>query len=322
MRENHIKVLKSRTWLNEILIKSELPSPYALESYFSPSCLRNESEEGRKRTSRWQKYKRGETLPSKRTVAAVEAHFPGTALWFHTPLWRLIGEEEMHLHDIADVIGTARPHLAKHVKSRCNALARPMTVNSLWRQGDLEALSALLAVVRHAEITRNLAQYVEASWASLNLAIFISSTTALSAIQEEFLDTIWDRFFRRLQALPTSYVDGWTKEQSLAGVQRIVEAATCDGRVKDRRDLAQLAFWMASIFPLFVVPAKSCLASALDRYEAAASTGKRYSANSMNLIQKSCFYMLRDQQERQGEPIDRIALAENTFFQDPAYNNL
>lgn len=225
----------------------------------------------------------------------------------------------MQLDVIADVIRTARPHLAKHVSSRCKALAKPMTVHSLWRQGDLEALSALLAIVRHAEITKNLAQYLEAAWAAFNLAIFLSSTTALSAIQQDFLDTVWDRFFRRLQSLTATFADGPTKEQSLAGVQRFVEAATHDRRFQGQKDLAKLAFWMANTFPLFAIPATSCLASALDRYETVAETGKRYSANSMNLIQKSCFYILCDQPGSQGELIDQIAVAERTFFQDPLY---
>ena len=101
----------------------------------------------------------------------------------------------------------------------------------------------------------------------------------------------------------------------------MVEVAARDGRVKDRKDLAHLAFWMASSFPLFVLPAEGLLALALDRYEAEASTGKRYSANSMNLIQRSCFYMLRNQQESQVEYIDQIAVAENTFFDELAYCN-
>tara|TARA_R110001599_G_scaffold229825_5_gene429058 strand:+ start:2054 stop:2818 length:765 start_codon:yes stop_codon:yes gene_type:complete len=251
----------------------------------------------------------------------VEAHFPGTAVWINTPLWRLMDAESVELDDIAAAIGAARPHLAKHVRSRSKTLARPMTIDSLWRQGDLPALSALLAIVRHAEITKDLPQYVEASWAALHSAIFLSTTTALLAVREEFLDSLWSRFFCKLQILPSPLSNAWPREQSLTGLQEILdEAARRQTRFANHRDLAQLAFWVTRDHPLFLIPAKTSCSSLLNEYEAEASTGKRYSADPMNFIQKSHFYIMRSPISRQGELMAQMDAGESTFAALPEVN--
>jgi hypothetical protein len=244
----------------------------------------------------------------------VEAIFPATALWIHTPLWALIDANTMALDDIAAVIGTARPHLAKHVKSPSKTLSKPMTVDSLWRQGDLAALCTLLAIVRHAEITGDLAEYVEASWAALNLSIFVSSTSALSVVRGEFLDALWDRFFSELQSLPSPLPKGWSWEQSHLGLKLMLdEAARRRAQFPGPRALAQLAFWVTRQHPLFVIPAPLCPASVLDQYEMQLSSGKLYAASSMNFIKQVHFEILRSPLRSQKELTKQMADAERLF---------
>ncbi len=308
-----MKALKSRTWLSALLVKSELPSPYALESFFSHSCLKSAPVGERKRTSRWHRYQRGETSPSRKTVALAELHFPGTALWIHTPLWKLIEAEIIELDDIAAVIGTARPHLARHVKARHAVFAKPMTVDSLWRQSDIKALSALLAIARHAEITEDLAQYVEASWAAFHLAIFLSATTALSAVREEFLDALWDRFFSRLRLL-SFLPNEWSWGHSLNALRNVLdEANRRQSRLISPQDSARLAFWVAKNHPFYLTPTSVSPESLLDQYEIKSSTGERYFARSMNFVQQIHFNIMREPLSIQNELIELMAEAENRF---------
>lgn len=283
--------LKSRVWVSEILRQSQLTTPYALESFFSPPCT--EPNGTKQRSSRWHRYQRGETSPSSRTVDAVEARLPGTAVWIHTPLWKLMNGQTTGLEDVADVIGTAKPHLARHTKGCGNELAKPKTIDALWRQGDLTALSVLLGIARHAEITGNLEQYVEASRAASNLAILLSSTTALLAVRDEFLDVLWARFFYCLKALPPPATAAWSRERSIEAVQSLMdEAFKRERRFGSRKERALLAFWVAKKHPLFLMPPHLTPALALDQYEKNQRLRKRYSAPAMNVIQRIRFDIL------------------------------
>ena len=291
MLTTQLNSLKSRAWVSEVLRTSQLTTPYALESFFSPQCL--EPNGTRQRSSRWHRYQRGETLPSSRTVDAVEARLPGTAVWIHTPLWKLMNGQATGLEDVADVIGTAKPHLARHTKGCGNELAKPKTIEALWRQGDLTALSALLGIARHAEITGNLEQYVEASRAASNLAIFLSSTTALLAVRDEFLDVLWARFFYCLKALLPPVTAAWSRERSIVAVQSLFDEAFKRGRrFGGRKERALLAFWVAKKHPFFLMPPHLTPASALDQYEKMQRLRKRYSAPTMTVIQRMRFDIL------------------------------
>lgn len=315
MLDSVLSNLKTRTWLAEILVSSGASSAYGLESVF-PSANRYEGamHNGRARTSRWYRYQRGEMSPSKRTVALVEARCPGTSAWIRTPLWELMTEGAVELELLTAALAAARPHLAKHLKFSNGALARPCTVESLWRQGDLASLSALLAIVRHAEVTRSLAQYVESSWAALNLAIFLSHTTALSVVRAELLDALWNRFFSDLRDLPSPLRGGWSYQHSFKGLQRVLqECPRRPERFACPRDLARLAFWLAKEFPLFVIPACLPIASILDRYDAQLSANRRYSAHSSNFIQQAHFWILRRPQDSRDQLVNEMNAAQSYF---------
>lgn len=91
---NHIDVLRTRLWFQAVKLASGLPSAYALE----------EALEGRPdsdqvwRPRKWDAYERGKKVPKsssagKDALALAEAAYPGTAKWFHSPIWHVLRKD-------------------------------------------------------------------------------------------------------------------------------------------------------------------------------------------------------------------------------------
>ncbi|KAA0691795.1 hypothetical protein DT594_16275 [Halopseudomonas laoshanensis] len=147
---------------------------------------------------------------------------------------------------LANVIVNARPHLATHIKPRDASLSSPITINSLWKQGDLPAFEALLGLIRHAELTSDLGQYVEASWAGLHVASFLSISTPLEAVRDEFLQLLWRRFFRTLRDILSPLGVDYQLQAEATRLKRILETATRNGVITGRRkEKARFAYWIA-----------------------------------------------------------------------------
>lgn len=95
-KRHPVDVLRTQLWFRVVQLRSGLPSAYAIEQALEP---RN-SDEGATvwRPRKWDGYERGRKVPTQQAgrrdaVAVAEAAYPGTAKWFHSPLWRVIKKE-------------------------------------------------------------------------------------------------------------------------------------------------------------------------------------------------------------------------------------
>lgn len=70
------------------------------------------------RPRKWDGYERGLKVPKARSgridaVALAEAAFPGTARWFHSPLWRVLKHETLDTHQVEAALRVLQPQVVE-----------------------------------------------------------------------------------------------------------------------------------------------------------------------------------------------------------------
>ncbi len=124
----------------------------------------------------WNKYKRGEVVPrscrqgdrSKKLVERVEARYPGTAKWLSSPLWRLADSAPMEMSEIRQIY-EGMPKVIRSIfvepESKPKSIFWRRSVNPkhacemLLRFRNVDALIALLNMVKEAEVVQDRTQY-------------------------------------------------------------------------------------------------------------------------------------------------------------------
>lgn len=91
--------LRTRLWFHAVKLQSGLSSAYAIEMALDGERVRKrESDVSRPR--KWDCYEKGTKVPrdkpgERNCIEQAEAHYPGTAAWFRSPLWRLLKRETL-----------------------------------------------------------------------------------------------------------------------------------------------------------------------------------------------------------------------------------
>lgn len=180
-----IRSMRVRAWFQAVTKTSGLTT-HELEREFCAG-------EGNPRSCIWNKYRRGEVVPRSaengdggpKLVERVEGRYPGTAIWLLSPLWRLVDNEPMEMSEIRRIYDEMPSSIRsifvlpddKFAKIFWRKLTEPEYVcEILLRFRDVNALVALLTMLREAEITQNREQYRFALGA---LAQIIKSGTSL-----------------------------------------------------------------------------------------------------------------------------------------------
>ncbi len=174
-------------------------------------------EEGSARTPRsciWNKYKRGEVVPRSgwqgdarpKLVERVEARYPGTAKWLFSPLWRLADEAPMEMSEIRRIY-EGMPKSIRSIFIASENEATPIfwrrcvepkdACEILHRFRDVDALVALLAMVKEAEVVQVRVQYNAAVNAVLHelrsLNVLRLNSTNLDAELLRYLQSRWKK---------------------------------------------------------------------------------------------------------------------------------
>ena len=86
-------------WFHAVKLQSGLSSAYAIEMALDGELVRKrESDVARPR--KWDGYEKGAKVPkdkpgARNVIDQAEAHFPGTAAWFRSPIWALLKRERL-----------------------------------------------------------------------------------------------------------------------------------------------------------------------------------------------------------------------------------
>ncbi len=255
-KNDHVDALRVKAWFVAVREKSGLKTAYQLEKRFAPDKFRRGPDGECIRPCQWDKYERGENVPKNSLVALVEATYPGTLQWLVAPLWKVIRARSLPIPELHSIIATTRPKLASrlsHANSQFSQarrrpynLSQPNTIDSLWRQGDVAALTALLGLIRDAEEKSDDHQHAEAALAALHLFILLAANDPLHSVRHELFMHLKDRFFTRV------YPKRLTLGVNLFGLDEAVDsmrsAVTLFSQygipVATPRDRGRISYWM------------------------------------------------------------------------------
>lgn len=166
-----IRKMRVQAWFRAVSRASGL-TPRELEKMFSES----DSERKVKRSCVWDKYRRGEVVPrsgSRRDgglnlVDRVEVVYPGMAKWLTLPLWRLLDKAPMEMSEIRRY-QEKLPNLMRQMFIYSQAQPSGLfwrrdtdyvdTCDHLLRFGNLDGLTAVLALVKEAEVIQDQYQH-------------------------------------------------------------------------------------------------------------------------------------------------------------------
>lgn len=159
-----LEKLRDRIWIHVVQLRSELNTGYGLEALVDSDKVTREAGQVR-RPGKWDRYVNGTRGPGKfkgkrDAVAMAEAEFPGTASWYHNPIWRALvpkpmgaAECEAALHRLDIEVS----ELLLTIDSSAGAdLPRPRRfdqalADQLVAIGSFHALAAAVILVRWSE---------------------------------------------------------------------------------------------------------------------------------------------------------------------------
>lgn len=250
--------LRVMAWFVAVREASGLPTAYQLEKHFSNTPFKTGPNGECIRPHQWERYERGDTVPNDKTVKKVSDEFPGTEKWLSLQLWEVIGEKRPCHDTLLLIIGTIRPAIAKRLAKvstvepdsqpkNSKRLTTAMT-DSLWRQGDIAALTALLGIVVDAEYKGSDYQHADAAAAALAVFLLIASRQRepFYAIREPLFEYLCERFFTRDYGwdinLGAQYID---INEAVLSWKHAIEYAIHRGLIgQSIREQGRLAYWI------------------------------------------------------------------------------
>jgi hypothetical protein len=144
--------------MQAVLVASDL-SAYAIEKKLQPEAVQRRDHVV-VRPRRWDRYVAGAMTPRDdrplSAVAMADAHWPGTAMWFRSPLWRALDDRPLHASE-AETLLRNLPSLQDTLLAReRGALKRRPVDHGMCEQirthGTFEALAATIIWAREAEV--------------------------------------------------------------------------------------------------------------------------------------------------------------------------
>lgn len=209
------KLLKLRVWLSWIQTISNAHTAYKIEEAIYTSLGRfhkGDKDSPHTRPHLFDAYLTNASLPSKRTLDQIEKsnRFRDSSAYFYLPFWDVISEKLPEQRFLRELICSSRPNLTRYLHygyrpknaKWASILESPKTIDSLWKQGDIEALTVLLAIVRDAEHTNNQIQHSEAAYAAMYLSLFILSAEPYYSNRKLIFTYLSDHFFSKEYVLP------------------------------------------------------------------------------------------------------------------------
>jgi len=202
--------LRAMAWFNAVSLASGM-NDSELEVFFGDASNRTRYKPG-ERPGLWRKYKTGKICPKFKPdvhgrpsiVERVEARFPGTAQWMGMPFWDVLSYKVMSMPELRKIYLSLQPNvrdliLMEPVMNGRMFWRRPtdpeQLYDSLLSIGNLDATTAVLALIKEAEITQNQTQH------QLGLACWINCINRLQhptliPLMQRINNIIEDRFTR------------------------------------------------------------------------------------------------------------------------------
>mgnify|MGYP007055208589 CR=1 FL=1 len=206
------------------------------------------------RPRQWERYEREGVIPKQGLITQVEETFPNTEKWLHLDLWLVTRPTPPTANQLVQVIGSVRPKLTNYVKYKLDlplenaktSICLPRTIDSLWKQGDLPALTTLIALIRVAEIANDNELYIDSAMACIHVMISVLSHNPMFSVRNEFFSYIENSF---LQHTPDKKHYFFEKpvdlKQSIDTLNSAIEGARYFGIIDNtNKQTGKLYYWL------------------------------------------------------------------------------
>lgn len=159
-RRHPVDVLFGRLWLGVIKFWSGLSSADALEKHLEPRLARRRKE-GTTRTRKYYGYDIGRRVPERRSIDLAEAHYPGTARYFDSPLRTLLRGDPVSLRWVRQQLLALPPPVVDLLWGPPRQAGTPLRLlrpfdeeraGSLVRLGGFCALEAAVLLMKWGEL--------------------------------------------------------------------------------------------------------------------------------------------------------------------------
>lgn len=202
-----IDQLRTRMWFHAVKLQSGLPSAYAIEMALDGELVRKrESDVARPR--KWDAYEKGSKVPrdkpgTRNVIDQAEARFPGTAVWFRSPIWRMLKRERLDRRAIEAEMRALSPQVrALLFEAELRGTERELRFKAfegddeqkLWEMCNFEALVTTLLLVAQSEEIASKELHEQALQLYLDLQAGLMKTVELAPFYPELFSLIDLRF--------------------------------------------------------------------------------------------------------------------------------
>lgn len=212
--------LRTRLWFHVVQLQSGLSSAYAIEMALDGERVRKrESDVSRPR--KWDQYKKGTKVPQdkpgeRNCIEQAEAHYPGTAVWFRSPIWRLLKRETLDRRAIEAEMRALSPQvrallfeaeLRGEEKEPRFKTFEEAEERALLAMCNFEALVAMSLLVAQAEEIASRELHERGLQLYLNLQAGLMETRELAPFYPELFTFIDQRFKHWVYLAPNQRMD-------------------------------------------------------------------------------------------------------------------
>lgn len=163
-RRDIVDALRTVYWYNGVQQAAQIFSARGLERRFEPEAFWVSEHGENLRRNKWGKYRAGRHVPSLPIVARVEAELPGLQRDLNHPLWHMLTVDSMSAHPKEIDFFLLAPEIQQVVRRRgLSPAARRQeklaadghVASSLERRASLDALAAIVFLLRNAHVNKN-----------------------------------------------------------------------------------------------------------------------------------------------------------------------
>lgn len=210
-RKGEASAYRIMTWFNAVSLASGLTA-CQLDMRYAEKHQVKRLRDGMQRPCIWDKYRRGTVGPSikprkgksESIVQRVERDYPGTARWLSLPLWRLLEAEQITMHDLQQIFNglnaTVRGQLLyptipeEGLFWQKSLRDTERLVETLFKLNSLDGTTALVGLIREAEICQDQFLHQEAYWAVISTLETLECEPALREVLPELRLYLIEKF--------------------------------------------------------------------------------------------------------------------------------
>ena len=210
-------------WVREIENTLGIYSYGKLEDFFRQKFKKQYSDLWKQYSRRFYHYVKGVKTPSERFRKQVEKYARGTNAIFHHPLWKILQSPQAPQSDLNEWLKQLEPkvynHLFKQSKKHGDSPRRAVRgyfyVGNIARKNSLDALAAILMLMREAELKQDFETYVTCKWEVTDLIVRLALYHPFYEVAEPIYDLVYKEFIKRNNPLPQANDDQDRSLQSI-----------------------------------------------------------------------------------------------------------